>query len=95
MIVLIAAGIASGLTTAAILTPVSPLAALVIAPLAASMSVVLACILIAWRNARYDLGPSDLEVETDSMVAALCEVAQRGKIAPHVAKVRIRNIRSA
>ena len=65
MIVLIAAAIVSGLATAAILAPVSALAAMIIAPLAASASAILACIFIAWRNTRDDVGPPDLEAVPD------------------------------
>ncbi|MEE7490241.1 hypothetical protein ACU4GR_30995 [Methylobacterium oryzae CBMB20] len=95
MIVLIAAALVSGLATAAMLAPVSALAALIIAPLAASASAILACIFIAWRNTRGDLGPPDLETQADAMVAVLCDVAQQGKIAPVAAPVRIRGQRSA
>lgn len=95
MIVLIAAALVSGLATAAMLAPVSALAALIIAPLAASASAILACIFIAWRNTRGDLGPPDLETQADAMVAVLCDVAQQGKIVPVPAPVRIRGQRSA
>ncbi|KIU32419.1 hypothetical protein SR39_15315 [Methylobacterium radiotolerans] len=95
MIVLIAAAIVSGLATAAILAPVSALAAMIIAPLAASASAILACIFIAWRNTRDDVGPPDLEAQADAMVAVLCEVAQQGKIVPVAAPVRVLGPRSA
>ncbi|MEH3064760.1 MAG: hypothetical protein PGN33_19150 [Methylobacterium radiotolerans] len=60
----------------------SALAALIIAPLAASASAILACIFIAWRNTRDDVGPPDLETQADAMVAVLCEVAQQGQDRP-------------
>ena len=50
----IAAAIAGGLATAAILAPVSGLAALILVPLAASASAIFAGISIAWRGAHED-----------------------------------------
>ena len=79
MVLLIAAALASGLTTAALLASISPLAALIIAPLMASAAAILASLLIAWRNTRDKRGSPALDVQTDAMVAALRDVAQQAK----------------
>lgn len=86
MILLIAAAIGSGLTTAMLLVPFSPLAALIIAPLAASASAILACLLLAWRRTRDDRQAPVLDAQTDMMVAALRDVAQQSKAATPTAE---------
>ena len=92
MIVMMAAAVLSGLATAVILAPISALAALIIAPLAASTFAILACLLVAWRSSRDDLGPPDCEARTDAMVAVLRQVTQQGQAA---SPVRVRSQRVA
>ena len=87
MFLLIAAGIGGGLAAAALLVPVSLLAALIIAPLVASATAILACFLIAWRNTEESREPLDLDAQTDVMVAALREVAQRATSASPIPRV--------
>ena len=77
MFVLIAVGISSGLLAAAALAPVSFLAAVVIAPLISSATAILACFLIAWRNTAETGQPLQLDAQTDAMVVALRDVAQK------------------
>ena len=79
MIVLVAAAIGSGLVTAVVLAPLSPLAALITAPLVASATAMLACLLIAWHSTRDTRDVSVLDERTDAMVAALREVADHAK----------------
>jgi hypothetical protein len=95
LIVLIASALLSGLTTAALLAPVSILAALIIAPLAASAGVILACGCIAWRNSRDDLGPPDLTTRTGAMVAVLRDVAQQTSTAQPASQIGRRRPRTA
>lgn len=87
MVLLIAAALVSGLTTAALLASISPLAALIIAPLMASAAAIFASLLIAWRNTRDKRGSPALDVQTDAMVAALRDVAQQAKPASPAPKV--------
>ncbi|SDM99536.1 hypothetical protein SAMN05216360_1059 [Methylobacterium phyllostachyos] len=68
MLILVAAALGGGLATAALLGPVSPLAALITAPFVASAMAVLASFLLAWRGSRET---SVLDAQTDAMVAAL------------------------
>ncbi|MFF9553618.1 hypothetical protein [Methylobacterium fujisawaense] len=70
MIVLIAAAIAGGLATAAILAPVSSLAALILVPLAASASAIFAGISIAWRGAHEDTDRHGGRARSDGMAVA-------------------------
>ncbi len=90
MFVLLAAGIGTGLVTAALLIPVSLLAALIITPLVASTSALLACFLIAWRNTREDGRPQALDHQTDAMVAALRGVAGQAAATSPAPKVPAR-----
>lgn len=77
MFVLIAVGISSGLLAAAMLAPVSFLAALIIAPLVSSAAAILACFLIAWRNTADTRQSLQLDAQTDAMVVVLRDVAQK------------------
>ncbi|MGH1591709.1 hypothetical protein ACRBEV_29165 [Methylobacterium phyllosphaerae] len=85
---MMAAALLSGLATAVILAPISALAALIITPLAASMFAILACLLVAWRSSRNNLGPPDREARTDAMVAILRQVTRQGQAA---SPVRVRS----
>jgi hypothetical protein len=88
MLLLVAVAIGSGLTAAALLAPISILAALVIAPLVASTAAILACIVVVWRNTGDERRRRSLDGQTDAMVAALRDVAQQGAAASPVPKVR-------
>lgn len=88
MLLLVAVAIGSGLVAAAILAPISVLAALVIAPLAGSIAAILACFVIAWRSTGDDRQRQSLDDQTDAMVAALRDVAQQGAAASPIPKVR-------
>ena len=79
MILLIAAAIGSGLVTAVVLAPLSPLAALLTAPLVASVATGLACLLIGWRSARAGGDVTVLDEQADAMVAALRAAADHAK----------------
>jgi hypothetical protein len=89
MLLLVAVAIGSGLVTAVVLTPISALAALIIAPLIASMAAILACFAIAWQSTGGDHRGTALDAQTDAMVAALRDVAQQGAAASPIPKVRI------
>lgn len=95
MLLLVAVAIGSGLVTAAVLTPISVLAALIIAPLAASVAAILAGLLIAWRGAEGERQTRALNVQADAMVAVLRDVAQQGDAASPVPKVRSSRHRAA
>lgn len=79
MILLVAAAIGSGLVTAIVLAPLSPLAALLTAPLVASVATGLACLLIGWSSARDGRTVTVLDEQADAMVAALRVVADHAK----------------
>ena len=68
MLFLVVAALGGGVATAALLGPVSPLAALITAPFVASAMAILASFLLAWRSGRET--PA-LDAQTDAMVAAL------------------------
>lgn len=87
MILLIAAAMGGGLVTAAILAPLSPLAALITAPFVASAMAVLACLLIGWRSARNSQAMPVLDAQTDARVATLREVAQQAQTTPSRASI--------
>lgn len=88
MLLLVAVAIGSGLTAAAILAPISILAAFLIAPLVASVAAILACIVVVWRSTDDERRRRSLDGQTDAMVAALRDVAQQGAVASPVPKVR-------
>lgn len=77
MIVLLAVALGTGIVTAVVLLPLGVLTALFAAPMAASLSVILAGSLMAWRSARHDRRTRDLDAQTVAMVAALRDVAQK------------------
>ena len=79
MLFVVAAALGGGVATAALLGPVSPLAALITAPFIASATALLASFLVAWRRSR---GGSEMpipDVQTDAMVAALRTLADQAK----------------
>lgn len=71
MLFLVAAAFGGGLAAAALLGPVSPLAALITAPFVASAMAILASFLLAWRGSRDGREMPVLDAQTDAMVAAL------------------------
>ena len=94
MLLLVAVAIGSGLAAAALLAPISILAALIIAPLAGSVAAILACFAIAWRSTGGVRKRPSLDVQTDAMVAALREVAQQGAASP-IPKIRAEHHKAA
>ncbi|MBE7197034.1 MAG: hypothetical protein INR70_04425 [Parafilimonas terrae] len=93
MLFLVAAALGGGVATAALLGPISPLAALITAPFAASAAAVLASFLVAWRSSRDGRETPILDVQTDAMVAALrtlTEQANPAAPAPQTAAERHR-----
>ena len=89
MLLLVAVAIGTGFSAAALLAPVSILAALISAPLAGSAAAMLACFVIAWRTVESERTRHALDIQTDAMVAALRDVAQQGNAASPVPKVRV------
>ena len=71
MLFLVVAALGGGLATAALLGPVSPLAALITAPFVASAMAILASFLLAWRSSRDVRKTPVLDAQADAMVAAL------------------------
>ncbi|MCJ2088102.1 hypothetical protein MKK88_19250 [Methylobacterium sp. E-005] len=71
MLFLVAAALGGGVATAALLGPISPLAALITAPFTASAVAVLASFLMVWRGSRDGRDAPILDGQTDAMVAAL------------------------
>ncbi len=71
MLVLVVAALGGGVATAALLGPVSPLAALITAPFVASAAAVLASFLMVWRGSRDGRDTPILDAQADAMVAAL------------------------
>lgn len=71
MFFLVVAALGGGLATAALLGPVSPLAALITAPFVASALAILASFLLAWRGSRGGRETPVLDTQADAMVAAL------------------------
>ncbi|GJE13804.1 MULTISPECIES: hypothetical protein [Methylobacterium] len=94
MLLLVAVAIGSGLVAAAILAPISLLAALIVAPLAGSFAAVLGCFAIAWRSTGSHRARPSLDAQTDAMVASLRGIAQQGATSP-VPKVRADRHRAA
>jgi hypothetical protein len=79
---LVAAAIGSGLVTAIISAPLTPLAALLAPPMVASVATEFAYLLIGWRNTRDGRETLVLDGRTDAMVAALREAAQHAQATP-------------
>lgn len=82
MLFLVAAALGGGVATAAVLGPVSPFAALVTAPLMASVMAVLAAVLMAWRSGRDGRETPNLDAQTDAMVVALRTLTEQAGTAP-------------
>lgn len=81
MIFLTATALGTGLMTAAVLAPVSYIAAAITSPLVASLATVLAGLLIAQRNTGVGAPALDLDGQADEMVAALKSVAVQAQTA--------------
>lgn len=83
MIVLAATALGSGVITGIVLMPVSHLAALVAAPVVASLATVLAAAALARRSVTAEPSTLDLDARTDAMVAALRGIAGRAEPTSH------------
>lgn len=83
MLLVVAAALGGGVATAALLGPISPLAALITAPFIASATALLASFLVAWRRSRDAWEAPIPDAQTDAMVAALRTLAEQAKpVAP-------------
>lgn len=81
MLFLVVAALGGGLATAAVLGPVSPLAALITAPFVASAMAILASFLLAWRGSRGGRETPVLDAQADVMVAALRTLTEQASSA--------------
>ncbi|MEL6059238.1 MULTISPECIES: hypothetical protein [unclassified Methylobacterium] len=79
MLFVVAAALGGGVATAALLGPISPLAALITAPFIASATALLASFLVAWRGSRDGWETPIRDRQTDAMVAALRTLAEQAK----------------
>ncbi|MCJ2069635.1 hypothetical protein MKK75_12695 [Methylobacterium sp. J-030] len=92
MIVLLAFAIGTGLLAACVLSSVGWVAALVGAPVAASLAAILAGGFMAWQTMRRDRHARALEAQTGLMVAALRDVTRKAEPqspAPKVSRRRL------
>ncbi|WP_267361462.1 MULTISPECIES: hypothetical protein [unclassified Methylobacterium] len=79
MLFVVAAALGGGVATAALLGPVSPLAALITAPFIASATALLASFAVAWSRSRNASENQVSDLQTDAMVAALRTLAEQAK----------------
>lgn len=84
MFFLAAATVTGGLTAVALLTPISPLVALIAAPFAGSAATLLAAAYLGSRKTSAGRIEPDLDAQTNVMAAALREVAERAEASPRV-----------
>jgi hypothetical protein len=77
MIVLIAVTIATGLLTACALSSLGWMAAVLGAPVAASVAAILAGAVLAWQSTRREQQARALDAQTKLMVAALRDVSRK------------------
>ena len=92
MIVLVVVAIGTGLATAIVLIPVNTVAALVAAPLVASISALVGGSVMAWLGARRDRRKRALDARTQAMVSALRDVTEQAhptSPAPKVSRRRM------
>ena len=86
MLFLVVAALGGGVATAALLGPVSPLAALITAPFVASAAAVLASVLLVWRRSRDGRDRPILDAQADAMVAALRTLTDQANAAAPAAQ---------
>ncbi len=79
MIPLMFAALAGGILTAAMTAPFGIIASVVSAPFGGSLCAVLAAIHLARRRGGDWQSRDDIEAQTDAMVAALKDMAERGR----------------
>lgn len=92
MIVLIAVTIATGLLTACALSSLGWMAAMLGAPVAASLAAILAGSVLAWQSTRRDQQTRALDAQTKLMVAALRDVRRQAEPTSPAPKISRRRL---